>query len=207
MQQVQPADLESRRLEVRSFMIRSQLTQAKSPVVIIGDSITEAALLPSSICGHDVVNAGIGGMTVGSYLPFAKKLLAGRRVQSIVVALGTNDSRSTAHIESDYANLIDELAKHTTSLALAGLPPVEMNGKLASRDFDPASAEKNDAAIRALAAARHLPFVDLRSAMRGESLTLDGIHLSAAGYRQWREAIRRNIVSSLGCVEKTAARG
>jgi lysophospholipase L1-like esterase len=202
MQQVQPADLESRRLEVRGFMIRSQLAQAKSPVVIIGDSITEAALLPSSICGHDIVNAGIGGMTVGSYLPFAKKLLAGRRVQSIIVALGTNDSiSSTAHIEKDYANLIDELAKHTTSLLLAGLPPVEMGGELAGRYFDQASADRNNAAIRSLAAARHLPFVDLRSAMHGDSLTVDGIHLTAGGYRQWREAVQRNIASALGCID------
>jgi lysophospholipase L1-like esterase len=110
-----------RRLEVRSFMIRSQLAQAISPIVIIGDSITEAALLPSSVCGHDVVNAGIGGMTVGSYLPLAKQLLAGRRVQSILIALGTNDSGvlSTAHIEQDYASLIDELAKHTTKKGAA----------------------------------------------------------------------------------------
>jgi len=77
-----PADLESRRLEVRSFIIRSQLAQAKSPVVIIGDSITEAALLPSSICGHDIVNAGIGGMTVSSYSPFGKATV-GRAACSI----------------------------------------------------------------------------------------------------------------------------
>lgn len=198
-----PADLESRRLEVRGFMIRSQLAQAKSPIVIIGDSITEAALLPSSICGHDIVNAGIGGMTVGSYLPLAKQLLAGRRVQSIVIALGTNDSGilSTAHIEKDYANLIDELSKHTTSILLAGLPPVEMSGELAGRYFDQASADRNNTAIRSLAAARHLPFIDLHNAMHGDSLTVDGIHLTAAAYRQWREAVRRNIYSALGCVE------
>ena len=43
-----PDDLENRRLDVRSFMIRSQLAQAMSPIVIIRDSITEAAycLLP-----------------------------------------------------------------------------------------------------------------------------------------------------------------
>jgi hypothetical protein len=40
-------DLESRRLEVRTFIIRRQLAQAMSPIVIIGDSITEAALMPS----------------------------------------------------------------------------------------------------------------------------------------------------------------
>jgi lysophospholipase L1-like esterase len=198
-----PPDLESRRVEVRDFMIRSQLAQAKSPIAIIGDSITEAALLPSSICGHDIVNAGIGGMTVGSYLPLARQLLAGRRVQSIVIALGTNDSgiSSSAYIEKDYANLIDELAKHTTSILLAGLPPVEMSGELAGRYFDQASANRNNAAIRSLAAARHLPFVDLRNAMHGDGLTVDGIHLTAAAYRQWREAIRRNVNSALGCVE------
>ena len=198
-----PDDLENRRLEVRSFMIRSQLAQAMSPIVIIGDSITEAALLPSSVCGHDVVNAGIGGMTVGSYLPLAKQLLAGRRVQSVVIALGTNDSgiASTAHIEKDYANLIDELAKHTTNILLAGLPPFEMSGKLADRYFDQASADRNNAAIRWLAAARNLPFVDLRSAMHGDGLTVDGIHLTAAAYHQWREAVRRNIYSALGCIE------
>jgi lysophospholipase L1-like esterase len=196
-------DLENRRLEVRTFMIRSQLAQAVSPNVIIGDSITEAALLPSSVCGHDIVNAGIGGMTVGSYLPLAKQLLAGRRVESIVIALGTNDSgiSSTAHIEQDYAPLIDELAKHTTKILLAGLPPFEMSGELASRYFDQASADRNNAAIRSLAAARNLPFVDLRGAMHGDGLTVDGIHPTAAAYRQWREAVRRNIYSALGCIE------
>jgi lysophospholipase L1-like esterase len=198
-----PADLGNRRLEVRSFMIRSQLAQATSPIVVVGDSITEAALLPSSVCGHDVVNAGIGGMTVGSYLPLAKQLLAGRRVQSIVIALGTNDSGilSTAHIEQDYASLIDELAKHTTKILLAGLPPFEMSGELAGRYFDQASADRNDTAIRSLAAARNLPFVDLRSAMHGDGLTVDGIHLTAAAYRQWREAVQRNIYSALGCID------
>ena len=198
-----PGDLGNRRLEVRSFMIRSQLAQAVSPIVIIGDSITEAALLPSSLCGHDVVNAGIGGMTVGSWLPLAKQLLAGRRVQSIIIALGTNDSgiSSTAHIEKDYSSLIDELAKHTTNILLAGLPPFEMSGELAGRYFDQASADRNNAAIRSLAAARNLPFVDLRNAMHGDSLTVDGIHLTAAAYRQWREAIRRNIYSALSCIE------
>ena len=159
--------------------------------------------MPSSVCGHDVVNAGIGDMTVGSYLPLAKQLLAGRRVQSVVIALGTNDSgiASTAHIEKDYANLIDELAKHATNILLAGLPPFEMSGKLAGRYFDQASADRNNAAIRSLAAARNLPFVDLRSAMHGDGLTVDGIHLTAAAYQQWREAIRRNIYSALGCIE------
>jgi lysophospholipase L1-like esterase len=129
--------------------------------------------------------------------------MAGPRVQSIIVALGTNDSGrlSTAHIEEDYANLIDELAKHTTNILLAGLPPLETSGELAGRYFSQDSADRNNGAIRSLAAARNLPFIDLRGAMHGASLTIDGVHLTAAAYRQWREAVRRNIYSALGCVD------
>ena len=57
---------------------------------------------------------------------------------------------STAHIEKDYSSLIDELAKHTTNILLAGLPPFEMSGELAGRYFDQASADRNNAAIRSL---------------------------------------------------------
>lgn len=198
-----PSDLEKRRIEVRTFIIRSQLAQAKNPIVIIGDSITEAALLPSSICGADVVNAGIGGMTVGAYLPLAKQLLAGRRVRSIIVALGTNDAgtSSSSPIGSDYASLIDELSKHTSKILLAGLPPLEMGGALADRYFDSTSADRNNAAIRSLAASKNLPFINLRGAIHGDNRTVDGVHLTADAYRQWREVVRRNIYSALGCVE------
>ena len=127
----------------------------------------------------------------------------GNNVRSGRVALGTNDSGtlSTAHIEEDYAKLVDELNKHATNILLAGLPPVEMSGELAGRYFDQASADRNNDAIRSLAAARNLPFVDLRNVMHGDRLTVDGIHLTAAAYRQWREAVRRNIHSALGCIE------
>jgi lysophospholipase L1-like esterase len=44
-------------------------------------------------------------------------------------------------------------------------------------------------------------FIDLRSAMHGDGLTVDGIHLTAAAYQQSRKAVRRNIYSALGCIE------
>jgi lysophospholipase L1-like esterase len=124
-------------------------------------------------------------------------------VRSIIVALGTNDSGtgSAAPIEEDYTKLIDELAKHAPNVLIAGLPPVEMNGELAGRYFDQRSADQNNAAIRSFAAARNLPFIDLRSAMHGDGLTVDGIHLTPAAYRQWREVVRRNVYSALGCTE------
>jgi hypothetical protein len=50
----------------RCQAIRHQkLAQAgDNAIVFIGDSITESALLPETICGHQVVNAGLGGAPV-----------------------------------------------------------------------------------------------------------------------------------------------
>jgi hypothetical protein len=108
---------------------------------------------------------------------------------------------SAAPIEEGYAKLIDELAKHTPKILLTGRPPFEMGGELASRYFDQASANRNNAAIYSLATTRNLPFIDLRNAMHEDSLTIVGIHLTADAYHQWREAVRRNIYSALGCIE------
>jgi len=50
----------------------------------------------------------------------------------------------------------------------------------------------------------NLDFIDLRNDVRGDHQTIDGIHLNAAGYDQWREAVLSHIRSSLGCTEAGA---
>jgi hypothetical protein len=111
-----PADGGNRRLDVRLFAIRSQIAQADQPVIVVGDSITEGAPLPSSICGHEVIDAGIGGMTSQSYLPLARQFLTSE-ASLIVVALGTNDSTIVSPewsvVERGYSDLLDLLAQHT----------------------------------------------------------------------------------------------
>jgi hypothetical protein len=63
-----------------------------TPTNVIGDSITENALLPSEICGRRVINAGIGGFTAGDYLPFAKEIMPTAAAVLTVVAIGTNEA-------------------------------------------------------------------------------------------------------------------
>ena len=76
-----------------------------------------------------------------------------------------------------------------------------MGGELADHYFDSTSADRNNAAIRSLAASRNLPFINLRNAIQGDNRTVDGVHLTADSYRQWREVVRRNVYSALSCVE------
>jgi hypothetical protein len=48
--------------------------------------------------------------------------------------------------------------------------------------FDADAAGRDNDMIQKIAAERELPFVNLRNDLRGYNLTVDGIHLDAAGY-------------------------
>jgi hypothetical protein len=54
------------------------------------DSIVEASDLPSPICGHAVVNAEIGGTTIGYFVRNAALLLREVKPSQVVLAVGIN---------------------------------------------------------------------------------------------------------------------
>jgi hypothetical protein len=170
--------------EVRSFIIRSQLNQAGSDaVVFVGDSITEAALLPAEICGHPIVNGGVGGATVNSYLRAIIRGIPPFKASVIVVALGTNDALATnENFAQDYERFVDILGSYSGTILLAGLPSV---------------GEGFDNEIRLIAKRKELPFIDLRP--DSEASTIDGIHLSPEGYKPWMRAILGSIHQAMHC--------
>lgn len=191
--------------EVRIFMIKSQLAQAEDPMVIAGDSIREGALLPSTVCGHSVVNAGIGGADEITYAAIINDIFPAKPVALIVVALGTNNSTiaSPHHIFAKYyAALADRLMPHAQKLMFVGLPRIDMSGQLALQYFDRAAIDRHDAKIRAIAKQRSVDFIDIRSEASTNGMTVDGVHLTAAGYKPWGAAILSGVESELGC--KTA---
>jgi hypothetical protein len=103
----------------------------------------------------------------------------GNNVRSGRVALGTNDSgTSTAHIDEDYTELVDD----SPNILLAGLPPLEMGRRVSRPVLRKGCRGPKHAAIRSLAADRFLTYIDLRKAMQGDGLTVDGVHLTAAAY-------------------------
>jgi lysophospholipase L1-like esterase len=200
-----PVDLGHKHDDVREFMVRSKIAQMPDAILFVGDSITEAALLPASICGHRVINAGLGGADTGSYLAFAKLTFpVDLKSPLIVVALGTNNSTSVgakwdSSLAPSYNNLADFLQLHADKLLFAGIPPLEMSGALAKGYFDSDFSKKNDATIRSVALSRSIGFVDLQAAVVGGNLTVDGVHLTPAGYREWVPAIVNAAEKTLGC--------
>ena len=120
--------------DVREFVIAAHLARTKSPIVFLGDSITEAATLPGAICGYAVVNAGIGGMEVDQLLKVVPALLQDKSPALIVLAIGTNDAYATPGREeqfrASYVKLLQTLAPIAPKLVIANIPPVDPKGAL-----------------------------------------------------------------------------
>ena len=55
----------------------AKMSRTNGPfIVIIGDSLTENARLPASVCGIPLINAGIGGSRASNFIPFAEEMRA-----------------------------------------------------------------------------------------------------------------------------------
>jgi GDSL-like Lipase/Acylhydrolase family len=182
----------------RQFVIRSTLARVENAVVILGDSIVEMSTLPRSLCGHPIVNAGIGGASTESNLGSSlTESLGNRRAALIVVSLGTNDAalpNSVERYRSNYRALLTELAALTPRTAVMAIPPPEA-GLEEAKKLSLATIDNYNAILPALAEEARATFIPLPA--MPERHTFDGIHLNAAGYEIWDAAILRGIESAL----------
>jgi hypothetical protein len=182
---------------LRQVILHYTLSRADQPIVILGDSITEASTLPRSLCGHPVVNAGLDGASTSSDLgTWLMDVLNGRRAAAILVALGTNDAlleHSAQDFETNYLALLAQLATATDRLAVLGIPAVETRGGMtAKRQTDVMSRiDALNAVLPALATKGHAAFIPTPSMPMPH--TIDGVHLDAAGYAAWDAAVLKGV--------------
>jgi lysophospholipase L1-like esterase len=182
----------------RQLVIQSTLARVENAVVILGDSIVEMSTLPRSLCGHPIVNAGIGGASTQSNLgSVLTESLGNRRAALIVVSLGTNDAgiaNSVERYRSNYRALLAELAALTPRTAVMAIPPPEA-GLEEAKKVSPATIDSYNAILPGLAEEARATFIPLPA--MPERHTFDGIHLNAAGYEIWDQAILRGIESAV----------
>src|ERR1700710_1871286 len=137
----------------RQFVIRSTLARVEDAVVILGDSIVEMSTLPRSLCGHAIVNAGIGGASTASNLgSILNESLGNKRAALIVVSLGTNDAAKPDSVEryrSNYRALLTELSALAPRSAVAAIPPPEA-GLEEAKKLSLATLESYNAILPAL---------------------------------------------------------
>lgn len=178
----------------RQFVIRSTLARFDDAIVVLGDSIVEASTLPRSLCGHPIINAGLGGASTASHLgSILAESLGSKRAALVVVSLGTNDAaipNSVEQYSSNYRALLTELAALTPRSAVAAIPPPEV-GLEEAKKVSVAVIDSYNAILPELAKEARAIFIPLPA--MPERHTLDGIHLNAAGYEVWDRAILQGI--------------
>ena len=182
----------------RQRVIAWTLARVDDPIVILGDSITEASTLPRSLCGHPVVNAGIGGVSTESGMDsLLTQSLDGKRAVLVVVALGANDAaipNSVERYRSNYRALLETLSTVTPRLAILAIPPPEA-GLEEVKKTRLAVIDSYNAVLPELAKEARATFIALPA--MPERHTLDGLHLNAAGYAVWDRAILQGIEAVL----------
>jgi lysophospholipase L1-like esterase len=183
-------------LEARLFVIRSQLAQAgAAPIVFGGDSIVESALLPAEICGHRVVNAGIGGATTYQYALALRRL--DFKAAAFVIGIGTNDSRpaDVGEFPDRYDFLSKALRTRSGLVLYAGIPALEA-GKGAEA-FDQAASNQIYQIIHDYAGTQ---FIDTRTPLASLSqTTIDGVHLSVQAQAVWLGVIIDRLKKAMSC--------
>src|ERR1700733_11392318 len=186
----------------RQVILHYTLSRAEQPIIVLGDSITEASTLPRSHCDHPLVNAGLDGASTASDLgTWLKDVLNGRRAAAILVALGTNDAlqvRAQQEFETNYRALLAQLKDTTDHLVVLGIPSLEVRGRMPA-DYQAATMRRIDAfnaALPVLAEKAGATFASLPP--MGAPHTIDGVHLDTAGYEVWDAAVLKGVSSACG---------
>ena len=188
--------------QARQLVLHYTLSRVENPVILVGDSITEASTLPRTLCGHGIVNAGLNGASTASDLgTWLIEALDGRRAALIVVSLGTNDAlmaRSMQAFESSYAALLAQLANVTDHLAVLSIPGIDGQGRMTEKMQLEAMGRIDgfNAVLPTLAAKGGAGFIALPTLPNPH--TIDGVHLDAAGYLAWDDAILKGASTICG---------
>ena len=191
-----PPEFDAHR-HTRQIIMRYTFSRVENPIIVLGDSITEASTLPRSLCDHALVNAGLDGASTASDLgTWLMGALDGRRAAAILIALGTNDAlqgRTREEFEANYRSLLAQLNAATDRLAVLGIPAVEVGGRMPPQ-YQAETMERIrvfNAALPAVAGKGGATFAALPPMPAPH--TIDGVHLDAAGYAVWDAAVLKGV--------------
>jgi len=187
----------------RQTILYYTLSRIDNPIIVLGDSIVEASTLPRELCGHAIVNAGLDGASTTSDLGgWLMDALDGKTAAAIVIALGINDAlgaaRDLPQFETNYSSLVATLSKATAHVIVLEVPPLDASPRFPVETRTKATQliDSYNSALPALAVRGGGSFAALPPLPTPH--TIDGVHLSAAGYQLWNEAVLKGASVSCG---------
>lgn len=177
----------------RQVILYYTLSRIDNPIIVLGDSIVEASTLPRELCGHPIVNAGLDGASTTSDLGnWLVNVLDGKPASAVVVALGINDvltARELSQFKANYKTLLSQLSGAATHVIVLAIAPIDPSPRL--------TVEAQIKAMRLIGSYNSaLPELAAQSGATFAALppmptphTIDGVHLSIAGYELWNQAV------------------
>ncbi len=166
-------------------------------IVMVGDSITDAAEWGDLFPEKTIANRGINGDTTAGVLDRLDSILATRADKAFIM-LGINDIKRqvpSSRIISNYTNIVRMLNQsgmtvHIQSIFYAGARYKQLN---------PVVAEVNEL-LEELAEHEGLIFIDTNSALRSDDrldarYSFDDLHLNGSGYEVWRKLLVEYMLS------------
>jgi lysophospholipase L1-like esterase len=185
----------------RYAIIRNEIGKAGDrPIVVFGDSIVQDAPLPPDVCGHRLINAGVGGATIAYFAEHTGALLGTTQPRLIVLAVGINDAWRTTRVDvgatfdQNYRMVVQRLSK-LAPVVVATLTGIK-DGAFAM-NYDPQHVAPINDTIRTTPGTTAR--IDLDVLFAQDNNTSDGIHLSDKGYAIWSKAILGSIERALNC--------
>ena len=157
--------------------------------VMVGDSLTEGGGWTERFPGCRILNRGVSGATVAGVAARLDEILS-REPERVFVLIGISDLMAGSDPEllmQDFATIMDSLAAatdlHVFAVLRSGPPRVRH------------AVDALNARLAEAVAERGITWHDLNPALAGPeglqpAYTTDGIHLTAAGYAKWADAIR-----------------
>jgi lysophospholipase L1-like esterase len=181
----------SHRTQRQGMFALSQMETA--PVVMLGDSLTEGAQWAEITGCAFLANRGIGGDDTAGVL---KRLdgVTTLKPAAVFLMIGVNDVNSgvsTDTIVENTEEIIDKLKKAGVRVYLSPVLPVADSF---TKKINPKIDELNRAYLKSAKEAK-IQVIDFRADMRNadgflkDEFSRDGIHLTAEGYRVWRDAV------------------
>jgi lysophospholipase L1-like esterase len=168
-------------------------------VVMIGDSLTDAAEWREMFPQLSVVNRGIDNDTTDGVLARLDDIIAAKPRLAFVM-IGVNDfSNARAGVDgvlSNYRAIVARLQQAGIKVVIEStLPCNETLGKWKSCKAINGKIRRLDAQLAKLASAS-VAYADLAAVLADahgvkKEFTYDGVHLNGEGYRAWRDAIAR----------------
>jgi lysophospholipase L1-like esterase len=156
-------------------------------IVLLGDSLTEFGPWGELLPGLEVLNRGIAGDTVAGVTHRLEPALAGPP-RAIALLVGINDllaGRPPDAVAADLGSLVEAIRKRAPGSLLLVQSLTPIRPEVVGAHHQAHIGEVNRA-LAPLAVAAGARWVDLRPALaEPDSLSADGLHLSAAGYMRW----------------------